>query len=103
MSKKKVITVNGDSTNWYDKVIFVVKKDKIEDYNDIDFVLEAENIISNYMLNSNMQMGKQYTREHYTRENNTRILKKHDGIDIFLYSSICLCLVVLSVLIVQSI
>ncbi len=97
MSKKKVITVTGDSTKWYDKVIFVVKKDKVDNYNDIDFVLEAENIISNYMLNSNMKIGQKHTRE-----NNTRGKRKLDGIDMFLYSSICVCVLILSVLLVQS-
>ncbi len=102
MSKKKVITVTGDSTKWYDKVIFVVKKDKVDNYDDIDFVLEAENIISNYMLDSSMQTGRNYSREHYTKEGITKARKKHDGIDVFLYSSICICVVVLSVLLMQS-
>ncbi len=97
MSKKKVITVSGDSTKWYDKVIFVVKKDQARDYNNVDFVLEAENIISNYMLNSNMQVGRNtYKTNDYTNK------KAKNGIDIFLYSSISICILLVSILLIQS-
>ncbi len=94
MSKKKVITVSGDSTKWYDKVIFVVKKDNLE-YRDVDFVLEAENIISNYMLNSSLEVGTTYNRK--TKNN-----KKIDFIDIFLYSSLSICIILVTILAVQS-
>ncbi len=94
MSKKKVITVSGDSSKWYDKVIFVVKKDSIN-YKDVDFVLEAENIISNYMLNSTLEVGTTYNKK--TKNN-----KKMDFVDIFLYSSLSICIVLVTILAVQS-
>lgn len=101
MSKKKVITVSGDSSKWYDKVIFVVKKDNIKDYKDVDFVLEAENIISNYMLNSKMDIGKVY-QNNLSQSNKVKTNNKINGIDMFLYSSICICIMLVSILIVQS-
>ncbi len=99
MSKKKVITVSGDSSKWYDKVIFVVKKEQNQNYENIDFVLEAENIISNYMLNSKMEVGKAYNVCENT--NKSRNLA-HSKIDMFLYSSISVCIFLISYLIIQS-
>ncbi len=99
MSKKKVITVNGDSSKWYDKVIFVVKKDKEKNYNNVDFVLEAENIISDYMLSSNMSFDRSIdSQKIYAKHTKKNI----DGIDIFLYVSICVCVFVLFALFMQS-
>ncbi len=100
MSKKKVITVNGDSTKWYDKVIFVVKKEQEKSYTDVDFVMEAENIISDYMLSSNMNFGKTITTQN-THNKNTK--KAIDGIDIFLYISICVCIFVLFAMFIEVI
>ncbi len=98
MSKKKVITVNGDSSKWYDKVIFVVKKD--QGYKDVDFVLEAENIISDYMLSSDMTLDKIDNR---INKDTKKSKKAIDGIDIFLYVSICICIFTLFCMFFQTI
>ena len=47
---ERVILVKGDSTKWYEQAIFIVnpKTDTIP----VDFVAEAEKIISDYNLNS---------------------------------------------------
>ncbi len=97
MSKKKVITVNGDSSKWYDKVIFVVKKE--HGYKDVDFVLEAEHIISDYMLSSDMNLGKIDKPNQVTKKTRKAI----DGIDIFLYISICVCILTLFFMFFQAI
>lgn len=100
MSKKKVITVSGDSSKWYDKVIFVVKKEQISDNQPIDFVLEAENIISEYMLSSSMMIGKNHAKNMTNMKMMTK--KTNNSIDTFLYSSIVICIFLLSILLVQS-
>lgn len=97
MSKKKVITVSGDSSKWYDKVIFVVKNESVQKNMNIDFVMEAENIISDYMLNKNMEVGKVYNK-------NANVISKNKStaIDTFFYSSITICIVLLSILLYTS-
>lgn len=100
MSKKKVITVSGDNSKWYDKVIFVVKKEHMKENMPIDFVLEAENIISNYMLSNNMAVGKFYP----SKNNNSNVTSrsKINGIDMFLYSSIVICILLVSIMLLES-
>lgn len=46
--KKKVILINGNNSNWYDQVIFIVKE-KNENIMPKNLVLEAEKIIQDYM------------------------------------------------------
>ena len=47
---ERVILVKGDASKWYEQAIFIVnpKTDKMP----VDFVAEAEKIISDYNLNS---------------------------------------------------
>nr|WP_317358683.1 hypothetical protein [uncultured Tyzzerella sp.] len=46
--KKKVILINGDKSNWYEQVIFIIKDNK-ENNVPKNLVLEAEKIINEYM------------------------------------------------------
>ncbi len=46
--KKKVILINGDKSNWYDQVIFIMKENKQENIPK-NLVLEAEKIINEYI------------------------------------------------------
>lgn len=46
--KKKVILINGNKSNWYDQVIFIVKENNQENI-PRNLVLEAEKIINDYM------------------------------------------------------
>lgn len=46
--KKKVILINGDTSKWYEQVIFIVKEEK-EDKVPKNLVLEAEKIINEYV------------------------------------------------------
>ncbi len=94
MSKKKVITVQGDNSKWYEKVVFVVKKDKKSETKNIDFVIEAEKIITDYMLKSDMAYSKHKASKTVTKGKKNNI----DGIDIFLITSICICLLMMFVL-----
>ena len=52
---ERVILVRGDSSKWYEQAIFIVnpKAEKMP----VDFVAEAEKIISDYNLNG--ETGKQ--------------------------------------------
>ncbi len=45
-----IITINGSSDNIFDKAIFVLKPQQLEDPNSLDFVKEADKILNNYML-----------------------------------------------------
>lgn len=95
MGKQKVITVRGDRTKWYDKVIFVVKNEDVLE--NIDLLFEAEKIVSEYMLSQSMP---------YTKKNiNTEIKSinvvenKKDPINTFLYFAIGLAVFTLLYLI----
>ena len=46
--KKKVILINGNKSNWYDQIIFIVKESNQENVPK-NLVLEAEKIISDYI------------------------------------------------------
>ena len=46
--KKKVILINGNNSNWYEQVIFIVKE-KNENIMPKNLVLEAEKIITDYI------------------------------------------------------
>lgn len=62
--KKKVILINGNKSNWYDQVIFIVKETNQENIPK-NLVLEAEKIIGDYI-------AKKYNN---TNVNNTNINK----------------------------
>ena len=47
---ERVILVKGDATKWYEQAIFIVNPNT--DAMPVDFVAEAEKIISDYNLNS---------------------------------------------------
>ena len=47
--KERVILIKGDSSKWYDQAIFIVKENALSKENSIDFVAEAEKIISNHI------------------------------------------------------
>lgn len=84
MGKQKVITVKGDRTKWYDKVIFVVKNENVKE--NIDLLVEAEKIVSEYMLTNSMP----YTNKTIKRslDNSHKVSKKGNKIDKFLYFAI---------------
>lgn len=88
MGKQKVITIKGDKTKWYDKVIFVVKSEEFN--NNIDLLLEAEKIVSEYMLSNQIANTNKNILE-----NKVKIKKGKNYIDIFLYSSICIAICML--------
>ena len=45
----RVILIKGDSSKWYEQAIFVVRKNISSGSLPMDYVLEAEKIISNYL------------------------------------------------------
>lgn len=84
---KDIITIQGEPNSWYDKVIFVPKKNT-QATTPTHLALEAENIITNHML----KMCKQTP---YTPTKNTKkTTKKHNTyVDNFLYISITCCII----------
>ncbi len=82
-----------------------------ENSNNIDFVKEAEKIINEYMLKNNIAVNTVNTTSSCTNKpfNNTNIIstKKpvnpNKKIDMFLYSSISLCCIMLTFLFVYTI
>lgn len=48
MSKGKVITIQGDESHWYKKVVFVMKDNLTNPCNSKNLKEEAEKIIGNY-------------------------------------------------------
>ncbi|MDR1640815.1 MAG: hypothetical protein LBT59_14055 [Clostridiales bacterium] len=47
--QNRVILISGDNSKWYEQAIFIVKKNIPESQVPVDFVLEAERVISAYM------------------------------------------------------
>lgn len=102
MDKKKVITISGDSSKWYDKVIFVVKNDKIKEnsiyennlYKNIDFVLEAERIVSQHILKSDKNIN-------YNSVDNSGIVKNNNKIDMFFYITMSFSIILIAILIIS--
>jgi len=45
----RVILIRGDASKWYDQAIFIVNKDMPYERIPVDFVAEAEQIISSYI------------------------------------------------------
>ncbi len=80
--KNKIITINGSKQTWYEKAIFVAKKEnnKVPE----NFVNEAEHIIDQYLIRTGFQNA---TRK---REYNKKI-SKTTKIDMFLYYAIIFC------------
>ncbi len=68
--KKKVILINGNKSNWYDQVIFIVKE---SNQNNIpkNLVLEAEKIINEYM-------AKKYSAKNISPPENITNINKID-------------------------
>lgn len=50
--KDNILTIEGNSDNLFNKVVFVLKPETQEDINSIDFTKEADKILNNYMLNA---------------------------------------------------
>ncbi len=78
--KNKVITIKGGEKSWYEKAVFVAKKEgkKVPD----NFVDEAEQIIDQYLIRTGFQNA--------TKKCNNKV-SKNDKIDMFLYYSIIFC------------
>ncbi len=49
MFDERVILIKGDSSKWYEQAIFIIKKNAPQGKMPVDFVMEAERIINNYM------------------------------------------------------
>ncbi|MDR3239409.1 MAG: hypothetical protein LBT44_04920 [Clostridiales bacterium] len=49
MEPNRVILINGDSSEWYEQAIFIVKKNIPDCKMPMDFVLEAEKVINQYL------------------------------------------------------
>ncbi len=80
--KNKIITINGGEKSWYEKAIFVAKKEnnQVPD----NFINEAENIIDRYLIRTGFQNA---TR----KEKINKKISKTSKVDIFLYYSIIFC------------
>ncbi len=82
--KNRIITINGDKMSWYEKAIFVTKKDSSKNEVPDDFIIEAENIINQYLVRTGF--------ENVNRKNvSNKKIVRNDKIDMFLYYSIVFC------------
>lgn len=81
-NKKKVILINGDSSKWYEQVIFIVNEQEKNIPKNI--VFEAEKIINEYInkkYNKSIKNANMNTKEIKSFENtniNKKINKKHN-------------------------
>jgi len=49
---KKVIMIDGKNSEWYEKAIFIMRGDVNTGSKPVDFINEAEKIISSYIIKS---------------------------------------------------
>ncbi len=101
--KKKIITIQGNSNTWYEKAIFVTKKEREKEIPK-DFVEEAEDIINRFILKTSLDaIVKTENEEIDVQSSNKESSKKIvNNIDKYLYYSIFLCVAMLIIsLIVQ--
>ncbi len=106
--KKKIITIQGNSNTWYEKAIFVTKKEREKEIPK-DFVEEAEDIINRFILKTSLDaIVKTESEEMNVQSNNKKSSNKEsskkivNNIDKYLYYSIFLCVAMLIIsLIVQ--
>jgi hypothetical protein len=57
----RIILVEGDSSNWYEQAIFIVRKNVPKNKIPVDFVAEAEKIVNNYMRLKSNSPAKTYS------------------------------------------
>lgn len=91
---QKTITVDGDETSWYEKVIFVVPNDFDQiKMNEEDLLSQAENIVNNFFIRECIENSKDNskTKEKKPAQNK----KKTSKIDAYLYCSLAFCFCVL--------
>ena len=86
--KKKVILINGDKSNWYDQVIFIVKENKEENMPK-NLVLEAEKIINEY-ISKKYNKTNVYTqsKSYNVNEDNKQKVKHSNKKNIKMYNNI---------------
>lgn len=82
--KKKIILINGDNSNWYEQIIFIVKDDR-QDSIPKNLVLEAEKIINDYMAKkySNMSIDTKRKINDNMIRRNEKIRKTRKNIDFY--------------------
>lgn len=100
--KKKVILIKGDNSKWYEEAIFIMRTDIPSKSIPIDFVLEAEKIINNYMqkclssqnktLSLIKPQNKMISKEH------TTVKREDKKLNNILNICIVLCCILLSVI-----
>ncbi len=80
--KNKVITINGGKDTWYEKAIFVAKKEC--NVSSDNFVDEAERIIEQYLIRTGFQNANK-------KQKTIKKVSKNTSIDTFLYCSMIFC------------
>lgn len=103
---KKIILIKGDNSNWYEQAIFIMRTDIAPKNVPVDFVLEAEKIINNYMQKQLKSISKPEKKaisaqcETIKNENKSIdcILKGNKNINYILNICIVLCCILLAVI-----
>lgn len=60
-ANENIITVTGTADNLFDKAIFILKPEVQEDVTSVDFVNEADKIITNFMMKTVAEVQKTKT------------------------------------------
>lgn len=69
---KKVIMVDGKTSEWYEKAIFIMRSDINIDNKPIDFVTEAEKIINAYMMKTTLTLNEIKSKPKQTKFNSDK-------------------------------
>lgn len=60
-ANENVITITGTADNVFDKAIFILKPEAQEDLTSVDFVNEADKIVTNFMKKAVFELEKSKT------------------------------------------
>lgn len=92
-NNERVILIKGDHSKWYEQVIFIAKKDIPPGKIPVDFVLEAEKIISSYMEKISLKTKNPAC---IPKEAPKQYKKKSKSFDILLNSVMLICCVIMA-------
>ncbi len=89
MNDNRVILIKGNNSKWYEQAIFIVRKDAPKSQIPVDFVLEAEKIINNYMRGGSEAKPEPSTK---TR----KVVVRNTPFDYVLNTMIVVCFIALA-------
>ncbi len=94
---KKVILINGQASNCYEQVIFIMKNDIAKNQVPVDLVMEAEKIINGYIEKNIIATSPYQVATKKPQQTKTASKSRNDVFDYILNMCMFLCCALLAV------